>query len=195
MQDSEERISFRQAARDRGVLFEDLWRSFWEGEFEPRSKTKLTVKFTSGPNATEDPATRTLLDGIILGPCKDAELSGKVWGAKSPEERWAVVAQIPYEEVDRQWREFFFERITIAKSDLDEWNLRRNAEDKCGKWMRAVIDDARRLRDSNPKMSYRALARELTSYTGKFMGYREDAIREILSGRYGPARTRNIGSL
>ena len=88
---------FRAVSRENGILLGDLWAAFWRGEFERAGETGLRYQHL--------PATREML--IRLGAPHAAGFGNYT----SRDELPGLIAEVLYEDVDRNFREKIFEEI------------------------------------------------------------------------------------
>ena len=120
-QDDAHRKSFLAIARKDPTFLQQAWKSFWLGEFEPAGLTCLEHELVAGSKPV--PATRD--HWSRLGARGTAPRNTAVRGARDDAQLWLALSAVPYDEIQRPWRESLFELITITQESLDQWRRGR----------------------------------------------------------------------
>ena len=173
------RTHFRALARENFIPLSELWENFWRGDFEKNGKAILRYQ--------DLPATREML--IKLG----APAAAGVGHYPRRQELLQLIANTPYVDVDRTFREKIFEQLDGGEAFAERFLARR--QDPIAKKIGRVLDRAASIKRRKPKLSTRTIVEEMTSSLKKYAGLSPETLRKIISGTYPPARRRGIPGL
>ena len=181
---SEQARSLRELAQDGTLDLADFWVAFWQGLFEGAGKTKLLIC----PPSYGTPVAATREEVLLLNALGAAEIRA---GNAGSEKIYELLAECLYADVHPTFR-WDFEGMLIPESELEK--LRAGPDDSIGLAIKRVLREAARIAEQGVQ-SNRAIARQLVAGRGRFAGYSESTIRQILDGRFRPQRARRIHDL
>lgn len=188
-----------------------------ESRAKPINRRDLLYVFT-----IDCPPGVTLPHRKRLSPLANAETGepSVPWSKVKAEVPWNALIALTPSEYPRIFREAYLEPLTISKVDFRPVALRRQwglskfwygdvtadevasratpgRDDEIGKRIQRVLEAGEDLRAKNPYLSIAGIANWLARQddTGKFERYADESIRKILSGTFGPAKSRGIPGL